>query len=264
MPILFDTDDQACSSKLGLIEGMTERSHPNAREVLLPADGFNISRYQLSTLLGKSWLNDQVINYYFKLVEAHYGPRIACLGSHFYSKLEKGDLDGAARWTRRLQLLCSTVDVVFVVVNSGVHWTLCVVVLSSREIGYLDSMNGSGEDVMRRVKIFFQAEYERTAKMMNTTTSSSSYGEEARKRLARMKAHQPVDWKTVSVGRLGDHRAPQQENGYDCGVFACQYGLNVARTGCVAPAMDFTQKDIPFLRKLMVLELAQGQILDRM
>jgi sentrin-specific protease 1 len=46
---------------------------------------------------------------------------------------------------------------------------------------------------------------------------------------------------------------PQQENGYDCGVFTCQAMENLSR-GVPVP-FDFTQRNMPYLRKRMILEI---------
>ena len=44
--------------------------------------------------------------------------------------------------------------------------------------------------------------------------------------------------------------APQQTNGYDCGVFLCQYAESIRRR----KHPSFTQKDMPSLRRNMVWE----------
>jgi hypothetical protein len=250
IPFPLDDLDRQTIAKFGLVEGMTEGSHRNSKDVVLPAQGFSIQRYQLSTLLGRSWLNDQVINYYFKLLESPLptaGPRVTCLGSHFYSKLATGDVDGAARWTRRMNLF-DDADVVFIVVNNGLHWTLCPVILEDETIGYMDSMYGDGKEVLCNVQSFLQREYERLSlsKMIKKRHSLRA----------------PRSWRTETVGKRGG--LPRQENGFDCGVFACQFGRAVARTVSLTPAMDFTQKDMPFLRQLMLLELIQGRLLERL
>ena len=49
-------------------------------------------------------------------------------------------------------------------------------------------------------------------------------------------------------------QVPQQTNGYDCGVFASQFGAAVVR----GRSLDVKQDDIEMLRKTMVVELATG------
>lgn len=49
---------------------------------------------------------------------------------------------------------------------------------------------------------------------------------------------------------------PQQRNGYDCGVFACQTAECVSRD--VSP--NFTQEEMPELRKRMAASILDCQI----
>jgi sentrin-specific protease 1 len=51
---------------------------------------------------------------------------------------------------------------------------------------------------------------------------------------------------------------PQQENGFDCGVFLCQTMENLSR-GVPVP-FDFTQANMPYLRRRMVWEITQQQL----
>lgn len=52
---------------------------------------------------------------------------------------------------------------------------------------------------------------------------------------------------------------PQQENGYDCGVFTCQFLQALSRG---EEAFNFTQKDIPYLRRRMIWEVAHARLRD--
>jgi sentrin-specific protease 1 len=47
---------------------------------------------------------------------------------------------------------------------------------------------------------------------------------------------------------------PQQENGYDCGVFTCQFLESLSRN---VESFNFTQKDMPYLRRRMIWEIAK-------
>lgn len=51
---------------------------------------------------------------------------------------------------------------------------------------------------------------------------------------------------------------PQQNNGYDCGVFACMFAEAASRRG----QFVFTQKDMPSLRKRMVYEILTKNLLS--
>ena len=56
-----------------------------------------------------------------------------------------------------------------------------------------------------------------------------------------------------------DENAPQQENGYDCGVFSCQY------MECLSRGADFTfgQANMGYLRQRMILEITRGKLWDQ-
>lgn len=241
VPVTLDTSDKKAIASLKLAENMSSSSG-GATEVVLPAAGFQIQRYQLSSVVGRGWLNDQVINYYFTLVDKQY-PGVCCLGSHFYAKLDKQDFDGARRWTKRIDVFDK--EIVFVVVNSGVHWTLCVVFVNESRIVYYDSLGGEGRNVLSNVQTFFQQEYEK--KMPGVAGA--------------LKVLPPRRWDLLSPKTAF---VPQQSNGYDCGVFACQIGLCIAEGKSSRCALRFSQKDIPFLRELMILELLEGSLLRRL
>ncbi len=61
---------------------------------------------------------------------------------------------------------------------------------------------------------------------------------------------------TFKIRIRGD--APKQENGYDCGVFLCQYAERVARRS----SLNFNQKDLDLAgaRERMTQELLEGRI----
>jgi sentrin-specific protease 1 len=50
---------------------------------------------------------------------------------------------------------------------------------------------------------------------------------------------------------------PQQENGYDCGVFTCQF-LEALSRG--EEAFRFTQQDMTYLRRRMIWEIGHARL----
>ena len=50
---------------------------------------------------------------------------------------------------------------------------------------------------------------------------------------------------------------PQQENGYDCGVFTCQFLESLSRG---EEQFAFTQANMPYLRRKMVWEIGHVQL----
>lgn len=54
---------------------------------------------------------------------------------------------------------------------------------------------------------------------------------------------------------------PQQENGYDCGIFTCQV-LEALSRGEVVNEFAFGQKDMPYLRNRMAWEIGSAKMMD--
>jgi sentrin-specific protease 1 len=71
------------------------------------------------------------------------------------------------------------------------------------------------------------------------------------------KKSKPFDW-TGWVDYC-PRDTPQQENGYDCGVFACQF-LEALSRGMDSP-FNFSQRNMTFLRRRMILEIACTELL---
>jgi len=59
-------------------------------------------------------------------------------------------------------------------------------------------------------------------------------------------------WELINVQDI-----PQQMNGSDCGVFACQFAEHLAR----GAKLNFTQEQMPFFRRKMALEILNGELI---
>ena len=63
--------------------------------------------------------------------------------------------------------------------------------------------------------------------------------------------------KPKSVFIFEERRVPQQTNGFDCGVFTCAFAFCLAYN---LPVHTFTQSNMNFFRKHMVLSVSQGTL----
>ena len=54
-----------------------------------------------------------------------------------------------------------------------------------------------------------------------------------------------------------EHQGPYQDNGFDCGVFACQF-INYL---CKGLDMTFTQEHMQYLRNRMTYELVSSELM---
>lgn len=185
-----------------------------------------------------NWLNDEVINGYLKLIVAHgkrndrptQVPTHHAFVSFFYNNLESRGYEGVKRWASRAKIggknLLETENV-FIPVNSGMHWTLCVVSGKHKTITHYNSLGGNG----RR--------YAETVKKWVIEELGSAYRE--------------GEWKVDYVGET-----PQQENMDDCGVFTI---TNARQIMLGLTPMSYTAGQIRLQRRRIVAELIHGGLI---
>ena len=96
----------------------------------------------------KTWLNDEVINFFMELLKGRSSsrddlPRVHFFNTMFYAKLTKEgssyDYTGVKRWTRKLKLFEYDLLVCPVHVH-GNHWCLAVVNFLDKRFEYYDSL----------------------------------------------------------------------------------------------------------------------------
>ncbi|CUG90184.1 ubiquitin-like protease family member (Ulp-1), putative [Bodo saltans] len=231
------------SSSSNSINTAAVASQGDQEAFVVDDEGYQIRRYQLASLRGVTWVNDQVINYYFHLIQRQF-PDVTSLGSHLYAKLAAGDMAGALRWVRRRDIFSSRVILIAINLNNA-HWTLAVVDMEMRKLSYYDSLQGEGsyDVVLQRIAGFMDQAY-------------------AAKHDGRLPDESFATWPRSTDPNLRAKyydNLPRQSNNNDCGVFVTQFGLCAA---CgIAP--DFTQQDITLLRNVIMLELSQKKMLKR-
>ncbi|OQU99651.1 Ulp1 protease family, catalytic domain-containing protein [Cladophialophora immunda] len=184
------------------------------------------------------WLNDEVINGYLNLVVAHgkqndrptQVPTHHAFVSFFFNNLESRGYDSVKRWASRAKIggknLLET-EAVFIPVNSGSHWTLCVVSGKNRTIAHYNSLRGNGKRYINIVKSWVSAEL------------GSAYKES--------------EWTFIEAGE-----SPQQTNMDDCGVFTITSARQIMLG--LTP-MSYNPDMIPLQRKRIVAELVNGALL---
>ncbi|CDZ97883.1 Protease, Ulp1 family [Phaffia rhodozyma] len=199
----------------------------------------------LLRLKPQCWLNDEVINFYGRLIvdaadarreiareagtngkgkgkgkggqDGWEGYDVHYFNTFFFAKLEELGYVKArlARWTKKINILEK--DMILVPINIGnSHWTCAVVNLRHKRIEAYDSM---GEGIARRV-----------FRLLRDYLQQESM--EKRK----------VDFDFTGWVDYTNHDiTPQQRNGYDCGVFACQIMESCSR-GLGHGIWEFSQK----------------------
>lgn len=185
-----------------------------------------------------SWLNDEIINSYLQLVVKHGKkndrstqiPSHHAFSSFFYSTLEKKGYDGVRRWAQKAKIGSKSLletEHVFIPINSGAHWTLCVVSAKAKRVTHYNSMSGGGSRFVETIKTWLKGEL------------GNSYKES--------------EWTFVATGE-----SPLQANFDDCGVFTITSARQIMLG--LTP-MSYGPEVIPLQRKRIVAELVAGELL---
>jgi len=205
----------------------------------------------LSRLRPNQWLNDEVINFYGSMIlarseeskenpvtngvasgkgkgkplNAHY------FSTFFWSKLsaegyEKGRL---AKWTKKVDLFAK--DVILIPINHhNSHWTGAAINFRRKRIESYDSMDMDRRNVFKHLRYYLDAEH-------------------------KNKKKKPFDFEGWVDYTL--EGTPQQENGFDCGVFTCQFLESLSRG---EESFNFTQGNMPYLRRRMIWEIGHARL----
>ncbi|KAI0085606.1 hypothetical protein BDY19DRAFT_964756 [Irpex rosettiformis] len=209
-----------------------------------------VSDKDIQRLRPGQWLNDEIINFYGqmlllrseeatskgnkenksekeKLLDVHY------FSTFFWSKLtgdgyEKGRL---AKWTKKIDIFKK--DIVLIPINHGnAHWTGAAINFRRKRIESYDSMGMPRQYVYRALRGYLDAEHKNKKKT-------------------------PFDFTGWEDYTLED--TPQQENGYDCGVFTCQFLETLSRG---EERFAFTQSNMLYLRRRMIWEIGHAKLHD--
>ncbi|TCD70067.1 Smt3-specific protease [Steccherinum ochraceum] len=227
-PTQLPPDDDAEVDKLLRKRGMVWKC---ARE--------QVSETDLSRLRPAQWLNDEIINFYGAMILARSEAnkenpkslKVHYFSSFFWSKLkttgyEKGRL---AKWTKAFDLFQKDV-VLFPVNHNNAHWTAAAINFKKKRIESYDSMGMDRSSVYKLLREYLNAEH-------------------------KNKKHKEFDFSGWTDHVLED--TPQQENGFDCGVFTCQFLETLSRG---EEGFPFTQQHMPYLRRRMVWEICNGRL----
>ncbi|KAJ7071228.1 cysteine proteinase [Mycena amicta] len=192
------------------------------------------------------WLNDEIINFYGALVlgrsddckenswkgakdqkplNVHY------FSTFFWSKLEKEGYDKGrlAKWTKKIDIFSK--DVILIPVNhANIHWTAAAINFRRKRIESYDSMLDDRSSVFKLLRRYLDQEHRNKKKVPFDFT----------------------DWEDYM-----SKDTPRQENGFDCGVFTCQFLESLSRG---QERFNFMQKDIPYLRRRMIWEIGNATL----
>lgn len=240
--------------------------------VVASMTGAQVEAHDMAKLRPGKWLNDEVINFYGQLLmqrssqaEASDCWRIHVFSSFFWQNLTTRGYAGVRRWSRRVDIF--TKDLILLPINVGqAHWVCAAINLRLRRFEYYDSMGIPSPGVFATLRAYISDEM-RDKKQLEIDLS---------------------DWTDYFAGET----SPQQQNGYDCGVFAVQTLEQLSRRDPAVPyppralearlftapadptelallreehaceyAWNFDQRDMPYLRRRMTYEIYTKQLL---
>ncbi|KDQ54738.1 hypothetical protein JAAARDRAFT_196153 [Jaapia argillacea MUCL 33604] len=200
------------------------------------------------------WLNDEIINFYGAMIlaradsskenpaangvakggrsgkrkgkplNAHY------FSSFFWSKLKGEGYEKArlGKWTKKFDIFEK--DIILIPVNhNNAHWTAAAINFRRKRIESYDSMGMPRQTLLRN---YLDAEHRNKKKKPFDFTGWED--------------HVPED-------------TPQQENGFDCGVFTCQFLESLSRG---EEKFNFSQDNMTYLRRRMIWEIGNAKLKD--
>lgn len=196
---------------------------------VVSAYSIDISVRDLYTLADGHWLNDNIIDFYLNLV-SEKSDNVYCWTTHFFSTLKSKGYAGVARWAKRRKVNVTEKKLVVVPINiMSTHWAVAVVDNLAKTIKYHDSLSSNGnQSAVRLLQQYMAKECERLQVP-------------------------PIEYEL-----LPNMKTPQQQNGYDCGVFTCTVSKHIAQ----GLPLSFSQNDMKTIRRRMAYEIIQKSLLD--
>ncbi|CAK7897705.1 hypothetical protein CAAN1_04S01134 [[Candida] anglica] len=190
----------------------------------------DITVRDLQTLCDNQWLNDNVIDFYLNLI-TEQSSNVFCWTTHFFTTLQSKGYQGVARWSKRKKLNVTQKDLILVPINiMGTHWALAVVDNVKKKFAYYDSLSSSGNKKALQLLVTYMSEEGK-------------------------KQGSSIDFHSYEIIPLAE--TPQQQNGYDCGVFSCTSAFFVSK----GKPLKFSQKDMKLLRRKMAYEILTKELI---
>ncbi|ORX79617.1 cysteine proteinase [Basidiobolus meristosporus CBS 931.73] len=202
--------------------------------VVVEAFNITICREDIFRLRDKQWLNDEIINFYGTLImerakaRPDQYPSVHVFNTYFYPLLLENGYSKVQRWTRKVDLFSK--DLVIIPVHLGVHWCCAIINMKSKRFEYYDPLLSSNPRCLKALRSYLHEEAE--SKKVDVDLSG---------------------WTNYTPKDI-----PRQENGYDCGVFSCQYAEYASRN---SPFL-FSQRHMSQLRRQMIYEIASAKLVN--
>lgn len=214
-------------------ELLVDKPKEEENEIVIRNHDYEFSHSSLQRLRPQRWLNDEIINAYLKLVKTRFDRKIHVFDSFFYTtcveRKEKGPGIESLRHLSKNDYLANDLLFCPIHVNNN-HWTLIAVHIADRRIEYYDSLNSNETRGNEILELF-------TEVLQAMESDESEFKE----------------WTTLQMQNI-----PRQDNDHDCGVFMCQYALELAKGG---DKIEFSSKLVEKVRREMVYDIDKGELM---
>ena len=226
---MVPTAAQRALARLHFAESNTFGDH-----AFVTRDDLILSGSSFCRLKGETWMNDEVINLYFRLIDERSRNhdefrKVFSHSSLFWAKITESGYNygNVARWSKQIDIF--DFDLLFIPINlSNSHWILGFVDLKNQLIGAWDSLNQPDPEYPQLIEMYLRDEW-----------------------VAKKGGPFPYHF---SVDRT---QVPKQDNMVDCGVFISMFAESLAR----GVGTDFSQADAAHARLQMAVQIKRGSIL---
>lgn len=172
-------------------------------QMILQAFNIDVKVIDFKTLADKHWLNDIVIELFLKTLITD---KVYAFNSYFFTTMENRGYTGVQRWMKRAKVNIATIDKILIPINvHQTHWVLGTVDFTKKKIFYMDSL----------------------------TTRKTPHGERALKLMLEFVKGETTKQGVPQLAEGFDLEhllsVPQQQNGYDCGVFTLLNALYISK-----------------------------------
>ena len=208
---------------------------------LISARNTEICRYHVECLLPKEWLSDQIVNFYLEMLQDVH-PEAWIYNTFFWGKLTMQpdtnpvyNYDSVRKWTKDNNIF-ERDSLIFPLHLNRNHWACVWVKTKSKEVLYLDSLYDDEKDLLPPTEIF--------------ANINRYLHDEALDKLV-----EGEEWKLASWNP-GQLEVPQQQNGYDCGVFLLEFVRNILEKEKHQQLPENTK----YIRERILLEIMDNKI----
>lgn len=282
-------------------------------QVIVKKFNVEITRKTLSLLSGSNKLNDEIINFFFNLLQEKSKKnlefKIQYFNSFFYEKLSKlhsgYNYSAVERWTKNDKIFENSK--ILIPIHLPNHWTLAVVNFISQKIIYYDSLavqNATqAETIQKNLFQYLKDEFffrktaliHKISKLQDDIPSlriRKPLLQDFLKEVLPKYLIEDLQWEECNIeielrNRENDlpkqqfelqclnknkfvlnkftfetkknSEIPQQTNGFDCGVFVCQFAVHLS-TKLDVKHDSFSQSDIKYFREMMLHQIANGEL----